>query len=96
MKCLSTLEGNLEVLLAQYRDLQRQVLELQQENERQREEMMRTHSDLVQLKSDYNHLETAHALLAESMDADYRNKVRQRITNLIAQVDRALEALKQQ
>ncbi len=95
MESLSTLESNLEVLLKQYQGLQQQVLELQQANERQRQEMMRTHAELFQLKADYNHLETAHALLAESIDPEQRDKVRQRITNLIAQVDRALEALKQ-
>ncbi len=95
MESLSTLESNIRVLLSQYQEMQHQVLELQQEYERQRKEMMRTHAELVQLKADYNHLETAHALLSESIDPDQRDKVRQRIANLIAQIDRALEALKQ-
>jgi hypothetical protein len=95
MESLSTLENNLEVLLQQYRGLQQQVLDLQNENELQREEIMRTHAELLSLKADYNHLETAHALLAESIGSEQRDKVRQRIANLIAQVDRALEALKQ-
>ena len=95
MKSLATLESNVEALLTQYRQLQQQLLDLQQENERQRDEMMRTHADYLQLKSDYNHLETAYALLAEQTDGEQRDRVRQRLTNLIAQVDRALEALKQ-
>lgn len=95
MKSLATLESNVEALLTQYRQLQQQLLDLQQENEHQREEMMRTHADYLQLKSDYNHLETAYALLAEQTDGEQRDRVRQRLTNLIAQVDRALEALKQ-
>ena len=95
MKSLATLESNVEALLTQYRQLQQQLLDLQQENERQRKEMMRTPADDLQLKADYNHLETAYALLAEQTDGEQRDRVRQRLTNLIAQVDRALEALKQ-
>ena len=95
MKSLATLESNVEALLTQYRQLQQQLLDLQQENQSQREEIMRTHADYLQLKADYNHLETAYALLAEQTDGEQRDRVRQRLTNLIAQVDRALEALKQ-
>lgn len=95
MKALSTLEMNLQVLINQYQDLQKQYAELQQENERQREEIMRTHADLIQLQSDYKHLETAHALLAENTDNEQRERVKQRISNLIAQIDRAMAVLAQ-
>lgn len=94
MDSLTLLETNLRALLAEYHDLQQQLLALQAENEQQREEIMRSHAELVKLKADYNHLETAHALLAENINPEQRDKVRQRINNLIAQVDRALEALK--
>lgn len=94
MKALSTLEKNLQLLIQQYRDLQKQLADLQNENERQREEILRTHAELVQLQTDYKHLETAHALLAENTDTEQRDRVRQRLSNLIAQVDRAIEALK--
>ena len=95
MKSLAILEDNVNVLLAQYRDLQQQLLNLQQKNQSQHEEIMRSHAELVKLRAEYNHLETAYALLAENTDGEQRDRVRQRITNLIAQVDRALEALKQ-
>ena len=95
MKSLAILEDNVNVLLAQYRDLQQQLLDLQQKNQSQREEIMRSHAELVKLRAEYNHLETAYALLSENTDGEQRDRVRQRITNLIAQVDRALEALKQ-
>lgn len=95
MKSLAILEDNVNVLLAQYRDLQQQLLDLQQKNQSQREEIMRSHAELVKLRAEYNHLETAYALLAENTDGEQRDRVRQRITNLIAQVDRALDALKQ-
>jgi predicted nuclease with TOPRIM domain len=93
MQSLAILESNLEVLLTQYHDLQQQVLNLQQENDNQREEMMRTHAELVQLKEDYKHLETAHALLVENIDDEHRDRAKQRLSNIIAQVERAIEVL---
>ena len=95
MNSLVSLETNLLLLLEQYQDLQQQLLDLQQKNQSQREEIMRSHAELVKLRAEYNNLETAYALLAENTDGEQRDRVRQRITNLIAQVDRALEALKQ-
>ena len=95
MDSLVSLETNLLLLLEQYQDLQQQLLDLQQKNQSQREEIMRSHAELVKLRAEYNHLETAYALLAENTDGEQRDRVRQRITNLIAQVDRALDALKQ-
>ncbi len=93
MESLATLESNLLQLLQQYRELQQQLQALQEENELQREEIMRTHTELVQLRADYKHLEIAHALLLDNADGEQRERVRQRLSNLIAQVDRALEAL---
>lgn len=93
MKSLATLENNVQELLTQYALLQQQLAELTRENENQREEIMRTHAELVQLKDDYKHLEMAHALLAENADQEQRDRVKQRLTNLIAQVDRALDVL---
>lgn len=95
MNSLTALENNLDALLHQYQGLQQQLQDLRDENQRQREEIMRTHAELMQLREDYNHLETAHALLAEKTDGEQRERVRQRLTNLIAQVDRAIAALAQ-
>jgi predicted nuclease with TOPRIM domain len=95
MESLLALENNVQQLLEQHQQLKQQIVELQKENEHQRDEMMRTHSDLVKLKEDYNHLETAYAILAENTDGNQRERARQRLTNLIAQVDRAIDALKQ-
>jgi hypothetical protein len=93
MESLATLESNLLLLLQQYRDLQQQLVALQEENQHQRDEIMRTHTELLQLRADYKHLETAHTLLLDEADGEKRERVKQRISNLIAQVDRALEAL---
>ncbi len=93
MESLATLEHNLLLLLQQYHALQQQLLALQEENELQRNEILRTHAELVKLKEDYKHLEIAHALLAETTDNEHRERAKQRLTNLIAQVDRVLDAL---
>ena len=95
MKSLHALENNIQQLLEQYVAQQQQIAELTLQNESQRDEIIRTHAELSQLKEDYKHLETAYVLVAENVDEEQRDRVKQRITNLIAQVDRALEALKQ-
>ena len=95
MESLESLEHNLRELLNRYEAQQQQITALQEENRRQREEIIRTHAELVKLKSDYNHLHTAHAFVATDVDDEERARARQRITNLIAQVDRAIEVLKQ-
>lgn len=94
MESLVSLENNVQALLEQYELLKQQLLNLQQENERQRDEIIRTHAELVQIKADYKHLETAYALLSENTDDEQRERVRTRLTNMIAQIDRAIEALR--
>ena len=94
MESLVSLENNVQALLEQYELLKQQLLDLQQENERQRDEIMRTHAELGQIKADYKHLETAYALLSENTDDEQRERVRTRLTNMIAQIDRAIEALR--
>ena len=94
MESLVSLENNVQALLELYELLKQQLLDLQQENERQRDEIIRTHAELVQIKADYKHLETAYALLSENTDDEQRERVRTRLTNMIAQIDRAIEALR--
>ena len=94
MDSLINLENNVQALLEHYQMLRQQLFDLQQENERQRQEIMRTHAELVQAKADYKHLETAYALLSENTDDEQRERVRTRLTNMIAQIDRAIEALR--
>ena len=94
MESLVSLENNVQALLEQYELLKQQLLALQQENERQRDEIIRTHAELLQIKADYKHLETAYALLSENTDDEQRERVRTRLTNMIAQIDRAIEALR--
>ena len=96
MESLEQLEQNLVQLLSQYQELQLQVKSLQEENQRQREEIIQTHADIQQLKRDYNKLHTAHTmLLASEATTEDRAKAKQRITNIILQIDKAVEALTQ-
>ena len=96
MESLEQLEQNLLQLLNQYQELQLQMKSLQEENRRQREEIIQTHADIQQLKRGYNKLHTAHTmLLASEATAEDRAKAKQKITNIILQIDKALEALTQ-
>ena len=96
MQSLEQLEQNIIQLLSQYQELQLQVKALQEENQRQRDEIIQTHADIQQLKRDYNKLHTAHTmLLASETTAEDRAKAKQRITNIILQIDKAVEALTQ-
>ena len=96
MESLEQLEQNLVQLLNQYQELQLQVKALQEENQRQREEIIQTHADMQQLKYDNNKLHIAHTmLLAKEATAEDRAKAKQKITNIILQLDKAIEALTQ-
>lgn len=96
MDSLAQLEHNLLQLLSQYQELQEDMRLLKEENIRQREEILQSHTELLTLKQEYNRLQAAHALLAGHELADEeRQKAKQRITAIISQIDKALEILKQ-
>ena len=96
MESLEQLEQNIIQLLSQYQELQLQVKALQEENQRQHDEIIQTHADIQQLKQDDNKLHTAHTmLLASDATAEDRAKAKQKITNIILQIDKAIEALTQ-
>jgi uncharacterized coiled-coil DUF342 family protein len=96
MESLQQLETNLKRLLEQYYELQDKYDRLQEQVVQQREEIIRTHTELKQLSHDYTRLHTAHTILLgnEAEDED-RLKTKQRLTNIILQIDKALEILKQ-
>ena len=80
----------------QYQELQEQIKQLKEENIRQREEIIETHTELHQLKQEYRRLQSAHALIAgEGLNEEERQKAKQRLTAIIAQIDKALDVLKQ-
>ena len=96
MDSLVLLEQNLHQLLDQYNELQEQMRLLKEENIRQREEIIKSHADLQQLKQEYNRLQIAHALIADDNSTEEgRQKAKQRLTYLISQIDKAIDVLKQ-
>ena len=90
MKALDDLSQNVHLLLERYAALQRENATLREDVERQRQELIRTHSELQQLQQQNRRLATANALTA----AETSEEATKRINALIAQVDRAINALR--
>lgn len=89
MQVLDELSQNVRVLLERYEALQQENAQLREEAERQHNELVQAHSDLVALQQQNRRLATVNALtMAES-----REEAAKRINALIAQVDRAIAAL---
>lgn len=96
MESLEQLEKNVQQLIAQYQGLELQLESLREDNMLQRQEIIQTHAELQQLKQEYVKLHTAHTLLlAKDATAEDRAHAKQKITNIIVQVDKAIEALTQ-
>ncbi|MBQ9603165.1 MAG: hypothetical protein IJR42_05090 [Paludibacteraceae bacterium] len=80
----------MRVLLERYEALQQENATLRLDIEKQRQELIRTHSELLELQQKNRRIATVNALTAvESQEEAYK-----RINALIAQVDRAIAALK--
>ena len=89
---ISALEQSVGSLIAQYKEAQRQIDELRENNGHQREELIRTHAELVDLQNKYKALQTAHALTSDSPE---RSAARKQISAIISKVDKTLELLKE-
>ena len=90
MESLDQLSQNVHLLLERYEALRQENARLREDGERQRAELIRSHSELQQLQQQYKNLATANALTAlESKEVALK-----RVNALIAQVDRAIGALK--
>lgn len=92
MKEIEALSASVELLIERYHALQEENERLRQLSEQQRDEMMRTHSELIDLQQRYRQLSIAHTV---SATAENRERAKQQITTLIQRVDRAIEILKQ-
>ena len=87
MQVLDDLSQNVQLLLERYEALN---VRLRGDIEKQREELIRTHSELAALQQQNRRIATANALSsAEGSEEAYK-----RLSALIAQIDRAMEALK--
>ena len=86
MQALDDLSQNVRVLLERYEALQQENATLRLDIEKQRQELIRTHSELLELQQKNRRIATTNALTAaESQEEAYK-----RINALIAQVDRAI------
>jgi len=90
MQALAELSENLRVLLERYEALQQENARLREDAERQRHELIRTHSELLELQQKNRRIATANAMTA----AEGNEEALKRLNALIAQVDRAISALK--
>ena len=90
MQALDDLSQNVHLLLERYAALQEENAQLKQDIEHQRQELIRAHSELVELQQKNRRIATANALTAAEGSED----ALKRINALIAQVDRAINALR--
>ena len=90
MLALDDLSQNVHLLLERYTTLQEENAALREDIERQRQELIRTHSELLALQQQNKRLATANAMAS----AESREEATKRLNALIAQVDRAMNALK--
>jgi len=90
MQALDDLSANLRILLERHEALQQENARLREDIEHQRQELIRTHSELVELQQKNRRIATAYAMTS----AEGAEEANKRINALIAQVDRAIAALK--
>ena len=90
MQVLDELSQNVHLLLERYQTLQQENAQLRKDIEQQRQELIRTHSELLDLQQKNRRIAIANALTS----AENNEEALKRINALIAQVDRAIAALK--
>jgi len=90
MQVLDDFSRNVRLLLERYEALQRENAQLRDDIERQRQELIRTHSELVELQQKNRRL----AVVNSMTSAENSEEATKRLNALIAQVDRAIAALK--
>lgn len=90
MQALDDLSQNVQLLLQRYQALQKENVQLREDVDRQRQELIRTHADLLDLQQKNRRLAIANALTT----AETNEEALKRLNALIAQLDRAINALK--
>ena len=90
MQILDDFSRNVRLLLERYEALQRENAALREDIERQRQELIRTHGELVDLQQKNRRLAVANAMTS----AENSEEASKRLNALIAQVDRAIKTLK--
>ena len=90
MQALDDLSRNLHLLLERYAALQQENASLRADLDKQRQELIRTHSELLELQQKNKRLAVVNAMTS----AENSEEATKRLNALIAQVDRAIAALK--
>ena len=90
MQILDDFSRNVHLLLERYEALQQENAALREDIERQRQELIRTHGELVELQQKNRRLAVVNAMTS----AENNEEATKRLNALIAQVDRAINALK--
>ncbi|MCR5050032.1 MAG: hypothetical protein K6A36_03005 [Paludibacteraceae bacterium] len=90
MQALDDLSHSVRELLERYEALRQENARLKEDSERQREELIRTHSELLALQQQNRRLVIANAM----GQSEGNEEAQKRLTALIAQVDRAITVLK--
>ena len=90
MESLDQLSQNVHLLLERYAALQQENAALREDIEKQRQELIRTHSELLELQQKNRRMALAGAMSSVETTED----ATKRINALIAQVDRAISALR--
>ncbi|MBR7154972.1 MAG: hypothetical protein IKD12_06705 [Paludibacteraceae bacterium] len=80
----------MHLLLERYEALQQENARLKEDVERQRQELIRTHSELLELQQKNRRIAVVNAMNT----AENSEEATKRLNALIAQVDRAINALK--
>lgn len=90
MQILDDLSQNVQLLLQRYQALQQENAQLREDIGKQRQELIRTHAELMELQQKNRRIATANGLVS----AEGAEEATKRLNALIAQVDRAIAALK--
>lgn len=90
MQVLDDFSRNVHLLLERYEALQQENAALRENVERQRQELIRTHSELLDLQQKNRRISVANVMTS----AENSEEATKRLNALIAQVDRAINALK--
>lgn len=90
MQVLDDLSQNVRDLLERYEALQQENTRLKEDIEKQRQELIRTHSELQELQQKNRRIAVVNAMNT----AENSEEATKRLNALIAQIDRAINALK--
>ena len=90
MVVLDELSQNVHLLLERYAAVREENVRLKEDIEKQRQELIRTHAELVELQKQNKRIAVVNALTS----VESKEEATKRLNALIAQVDRAIAALK--